>query len=247
MPKNIDVYLVPSLAEEGSFDGKTVVVIDVLRATTTIVHALAAGATKVIPCLHVDQAREKAAELGDTTLLGGEREGVRIEGFQLGNSPLEYLGEKVQGRAIVFTTTNGTKALKCCVNSKRVLIGAFVNFSAICEQVAACEDLVLLCAGTGNEVTREDVLFAGAVASELRKTSPALGINDQAEIAADAWESAQNDLRGAAPLAEILRQSRGGRNLIEIGQDKDIEIASTIDKFDFAPELDLAQWEIVLP
>lgn len=247
MPKSINVYLVPSLAPEHACRGRTVIVIDILRATTTIVHALAAGAERVIPCLEIERAREIAAELGETALLGGERGGVRIEGFQLGNSPREYSSEKVLGKSIVFTTTNGTKALQCCLDSKQILIGAFVNFSAICEQVAHCDDLVLLCAGTGDEVTREDVLFAGAVTAELKRASSDAQLNDQAEIAADAWETAQNDLRGASPLAEVLRQSRGGRNLIEIGQDKDIEIAATIDSFNLVPELNLANWEIKLP
>jgi 2-phosphosulfolactate phosphatase len=253
--RSLDVYLLPALVDPAALSGKAVTVIDVLRATTTIIQGLAAGATQVIPCLEVDEAHRAAAKIGKNTVLGGERGGKQIPGFTLGNSPAEYTPEQVAAKSIVFTTTNGTRAMLHCRGARRVLIGAFVNFSALCRELGDEEEIVLLCAGTDGHVTREDALLAGAVVDELcspriHRSSGHKGagyrLNDQAEIAADAWRSAVRYLTDR-PLGMMLRASRGGRNLIEIGQESDIDLAAQIDKFDIVPELDLATWRIRLP
>ena len=253
MPRTINVHLLPSLVAPEDLAGKIVVVIDVLRATTTIVHALAAGAVEVIPCLEIDEALRIAGESVATSIRGGERGGRKIEVFDLGNSPLDYTPAKVGGRSVVFTTTNGTRALMRCRSARRVLIGAFVNFSAVCRALAEEDVIEIVCAGTDGHVTREDTLLAGAIVDELSRgidsrTLPrgegGVQINDQAEIAADAWRSAIGDLTGQSPLSTAMRRSRGGRNLIEIGQENDIDIAAQIDKFDIVPELDLMKWRI---
>ncbi len=267
--RQIDVYLLPALVEPAALAGKVAVVIDVLRATTTIVHALANGATQVIPCLEVAEAVEQASSLAHPdqagtlnlreqarTLVqrGGERGGRQIPGFDLGNSPAEYRRDVVAGKTIVFTTTNGTRAMQRCRQARRVLLAAFVNFSALCRELAGEAEVVLVCAGTGGQVTREDTLLAGAVVSDLAEHGAAGNpqgahaprspiLNDQAEIAADAWQTAVRGLTDR-PLGVLLTDSRGGRNLIEIGQEHDIEIAAQIDRFDIVPELDLATWRI---
>jgi 2-phosphosulfolactate phosphatase len=240
--RQLDVYLLPALVESAELTGKRVVVVDVLRATTTIVHALAAGATEVVPCLEVEEAREIAAGIGKQAVLGGERGGTQIPGFDLGNSPAEYSRERVAEKTVVFTTTNGTRAMLRCKAARRVLIGAFVNFSAVCRELAGDEPIALVCAGTDGHVTREDTLLAGAVVDDLVR-SKRCRLNDQAEIAADAWRTAVRFMTDR-PLGIMLRASRGGRNLIEIGQEFDIDLAAQIDKFDIVPELDLATWRI---
>jgi len=246
-PRRIDVYLLPALVEPAQLAGRTVVVIDVLRATTTIIHALAAGAAQVVPCLEVDEARLIAAgEMPGSAVLGGERGGLPIPGFDLGNSPRDYTSGHVGGKSVVFTTTNGTRALIHCKAARRVLVGAFVNLSAVCRELLDEPNVILLCAGTNGHVTREDALFAGAVVNELANGRQSV-LNDQAEIAADAWRSCVRDLTGANPLGQALRASRGGRNLIETGQENDIDLAAQIDKFDLVPELDLARWSIGVP
>lgn len=230
--------------------GRSVVVIDVLRATTTIVYALAHGAAAVIPCLEISDARREAAALGANVLLGGERGGRPIEGFDLGNSPEEYQAVRVRGKTIVMTTTNGTRAMLRCQQARRVLVGAFVNFSAVCEALHGEVDVDLLCAGTDNQVTREDVLFAGAVVDDVVQCAAAanektpLELNDQALIALDAWRAARDDMRQSVELVDRLRSSRGGRNLIDIGHEHDIAIAADIDRFAIVPELDLQTWRI---
>lgn len=250
MSRTLRVHLLPSLVTPEELAGRAVVVIDVLRATTTIIHALAQGASAVIPCLEVEDARKAAEKLGSAALLGGERGGRAIAGFDLGNSPTEYQSERVSGKTIVMTTTNGTRAMLRCQAARRVLIGAFVNFSAICEQLRDEPHIDLLCAGTDNQVTREDVLFAGAVVDDIVRcaaaipAADAIELNDQALIALDAWRAAINDLRDALPLAEHLRSSRGGRNLIDIGHEHDIDIAAHIDRFSHVPELDVRAWQI---
>jgi 2-phosphosulfolactate phosphatase len=251
MPHEVCAHFLPDLTTPEALAGADVVVIDVLRATTTIVHALAAGAVEVIPCLDVEEARERAESLGERAVLGGERGGVRIEGFQLGNSPEEYTPQAVTGRTLVFTTTNGTRAMRQCSRATRVWIGAFVNFSAVCNALAEAPIVHLLCAGTDRHITREDVLLAGAIAEELSAgraagMSAGIRLNDQAEIAVDAWRSAVGRQTGERLLAEALRASRGGRNLLELGHDRDIEIAAALDRFNFVPTLNLREGRIIL-
>ena len=240
--RQIDVYLLPALVDPVELEGKAVVVIDVLRATTTIVHALAAGASEVAPCEEIEDAKKLAATLGAQAVLSGEREGLPIPGFDLGNSPAEYTRERVGGKTLVFTTTNGTRAMHRCRHAARVLLGAFVNFSAICRELADDEQIALICAGTDGHVTREDTLLADAMVDDLARTRKR-ELNDQAEIAADAWQTAVRLLTDR-PLGIMLRDSRGGRNLIETGQENDIDLAAQIDKFDIVPRLDLATWRI---
>jgi len=252
--RQIDVYLLPALVEPAELAGKVAVVIDVLRATTTIVHALASGAAEVVPCLEVEQAAALTRDEQARTLVlrGGERGGKQIPGFDLGNSPAEYSRDIVAGKTIAFTTTNGTRAMQRCRLARRVLIGAFVNFSAVCRELATEPEIALVCAGTDGHVTREDALLAGAIVVDVARDSiagdpPRSGglcrLNDQAQIAADAWQTAVRGLTDR-PLGVLLTGSRGGRNLIDIGQENDIEIAAQIDRFDIVPELDLATWRI---
>lgn len=241
----LNVHLLPSLTMPEQFAGKTAVVIDVLRATTTITHALANGAVRVIPCLEIDEARRIAAGIPDS-VLGGERGGVAISGFDLDNSPAAYTRERVGGRTVVFTTTNGTRAMKLCAAAKEVWLASFVAFSAVCQRLSEATAIEILCAGTDGQITREDVLLAGAIADDLERSSPGeFTLNDQAAIAAEAWRSAVRELRSMDLLSETLKRCNGGRNLIEIGQERDIEIAAQIDLFDSAPRLNLADWSFV--
>ncbi len=251
MPAPLDVYLLPSLAEPGNLAGRVAVVIDVLRATTTIVHALASGAAQVRVCQEVNEAR-RLAEEQPGAVLAGERGGLPIAGFHLGNSPAEFTPATVGGKSVLFTTTNGTRAMARCQGARRVLLAAFVNFSAICRELSdalsspSSQGAAIVCAGTDGEVTREDTLLAGAIVDDLSGiTTLTLALNDQAEIAADAWRSCRADLGGHDPLGRALRASRGGRNLIEIGLENDIAIAAEIDKFDLVPELDLGTMRVV--
>ena len=255
MPRLLNVYALPKLVEPDELAGGTAVVIDVLRASTTIVHALQAGAREVIPCGEVDEARAVAAELpADDVLLGGERKGILIEGFDLGNSPEDYTPERVSGRTIVFTTTNGTRAIKRASEAERVLIGGFVNASAILQELIHAEQVHLICAATDGQIGRDDVLLAGMLVERIAREG---GMPDQQNAQAIvAWEEwlATFVLPAALggkrlephQLADQLRNSPGGRNLTAIGREDDIHAAAWIDRFDCVPVFDAESNRIYL-
>jgi len=243
MHPHINVHLLASRVAPKSFAGRTVVVIDVLRATTTIAAAVAAGVEEVIPCGEVEEARSWK-QRDPRVLLGGERGGLPIEGFDLGNSPLEYTPERLAGRRLVFTTTNGTQAMLRCRQAGRVLLGAFVNLEALVQAVAGDPTIELLCAGRLGAISREDSLLAGAIVDRFQLRSPSTTISDEAALARDAWQAVSTRVKNGVSLAKTLRDGAAGRNLAAIGLDRDIYAAAQIDAVRVVPELDVARWWI---
>jgi len=236
MSRPVFVHLLPSLFQPDDLRGGLAVVIDVLRASTTIVHALAADARDVIPAETVDEARAIAAGLpDDRVVLGGERDSRRIDGFDLGNSPQSYTAETVGGQRVVFTTTNGTRALQRSRQADRVLIGAFVNLNAVLGLLTTDDRPVhLVCAGTRGEVTAEDVLCAGALVVGLETAGGGTcSLSDSARMAADCFTVRSRDRNC---FTRALQTSLGGRNLEQVGFTDDIAIAATWDRFDLVPE-----------
>ena len=254
MPQPLNVHLLPELTTPEELAGGVVVVIDVLRASTTITHALAAGAKEVIPCLEIDDALQAAKQFEPgQAVLGGERKGLPIEGFDLGNSPQDYTPERVGGKTVVFTTTNGTKAMMRCRQASHVVIGSFVNFLAVCRAITrASAPIHLLCAGTAGRITREDAALAGSIAFMLIYTNRAhFELNDQAAIVLENGRQilgvavVTEDQRLAIDNArQILAASQGGRNLKRIGLEHDIIEAAQIDRFALVPTLDVEHWRI---
>lgn len=243
----LSVYFLPSQVSPAELAGRTVVVIDILRATTTIVQALWSGARDVIPCREIDEARKIAQDLRGDAVLGGERGGRPIPDFELGNSPAEYTHQSVGGKTVVMTTTNGTRAIQACRGGTRVLLGAFVNYSALLAELANSPDVALVCAGTDRHITSEDVLFAGAVVSGLRaKRVELVDTNDEAELAAAAWQTAVGDLSRATQLRSALEASRGGRNLLALGYAGDILAATQVDSSPILAEVVVEQGKIVI-
>lgn len=246
---SLRVHLLPALTTPDEMSGRTVVVIDILRATTTIAHGLAAGARRVIACAELNAARELAKSFpAGEALLGGERDGLPPEGFDLGNSPADYTPEKVAGKTIVFTTTNGTQAMLRCDRAQRVYLGAFVNLSAICGALAECDNVDLLCAGTNGQITHEDVLFAGAVVEKLTgdDSAPHVELNDSARLAQDSWRALGAKFADPRLLTEALLQSHGGRNVSALGLQDDIVTAAQIDRFEVVPVLEVATMHITV-
>jgi 2-phosphosulfolactate phosphatase len=227
----VDVHLVPSLVLPERLAGGVAVVIDVLRATTTIVYALGAGCCAVRPCLEVDEARQLADGLpAGRVLLGGERHGRPLPGFDLGNSPGQCTPALCRGKTLVFTTTNGTRALLHAATAQRVLVAAFVNFSAVCEQlIQETRPIHILCGGLHGDVALEDALLAGALAERLAESGARL--NDSARLAWDCFEHHGKILEGALAVAA------GGVGLIALGYDDDIRAAAKVDQFALVPEL----------
>jgi 2-phosphosulfolactate phosphatase len=228
--RDVHVHLLPCLAP-CPLDGIAVVV-DVLRAGTTIIHALAAGCLAVHPCGEVEEARLLAGNMRvGRALLGGERQGLRVEGFDLGNSPGEYTCAVCRGNTVVLTTTNGTQALLRAAEAHRTLVAGFVNYSAVCEQLRAdARPIHIICAGTDGEVTLEDTLLAGALVDGLAGIGEAR-LNDSARLAWDCFEHHGQALQGAIEI------SRGAVRLKQLGYDEDIRHAAQIDLFNIVPEL----------
>jgi len=230
--REVNVYLMPEAVVPARLAGGVAVVIDVLRSTTTIVHALAAGCSSVRPCLEIEEARALARQLGEgRALLAGERGGIPIEGFDLGNSPKKFTPRQCRGVTLVLTTTNGTKALLRCTLAMRTLVAAFVNYSAVCEQLRHEKRPVsILCSGTEGDVTLEDTLLAGAFIDFMNDLGPTR-MNDGARLAWDCFESHGRCLQSALEL------SQGGQVLKRLGYEDDIVAAARIDAFALVPEM----------
>lgn len=248
MPRSLQVHLLPALFEPDELRDGIAVILDILRASTTITHALAHGAEGVIPTSEVNNALAiKSTFPADKVLLGGEREGVAIPGFDLDNNPFAYSADVVHGKTIVFTTTNGTRAIERARHAGRILIGAFVNLAAVVDVLLQdSRPIHLVCAGTKGKITQEDVLCAGAIVDgvlagwNLRDDDLP---DDQAQLALFRYLQAIETEHG---LLRALRNSYGGRNCRRLGFDDQIARAATIDLFDCVPEYDAATGSIRL-
>lgn len=239
------VHLTPRAVAPEALAGAVVIVIDALRASVTMTAALAHGALRILPVLTVDEARGAAGKLErGTFLLGGERGGQRIEGFDLDNSPLGYTAERVRGKTIVFTTTNGTASLLHARLAARVLVGSFANLSAVCDAVAADPRPVhILCAGTRDEVSLDDCLPTGAMVERLTRAGRQIVAEDSARLCLAAWRSVADS---PADLLAAMRSGRGGRNLVRLGLDADIEFCSRVDSLAVVPCFDPGAGEVRL-
>lgn len=219
-----------SLLPERDLSRTVCVVFDVLRATSTIVTALAHGATAVIPVSEIAEALA-VRERDGRVLLAGERHGLRIsDDFAFGNSPREFTSERVRGRTIVTTTTNGTRALRSCAHAKLVLVGSFLNLSATVRQLncTTADSLLLVCGGTFERAAYEDVLCAGAVANCFD-----LPCDDAALLARNAYRSVANDLLGALHQAENAKRLRARPELAD-----DVAFCAAVDWFNIAAAMD---------
>jgi 2-phosphosulfolactate phosphatase len=226
---NVDVALLPRdlPAIEGA--GVTVIVFDVLRATTTIAAALAAGVTEIHVFGGTALARGAADRRGGV-LLCGEEQCLPPAGFDLGNSPGAFARASHARRTVYMSTTNGTRAILAARGARRILTGALVNASAAARAARAAgdddDDVILLCAGTNGQTAAEDVIGAGAVLHALRSSGDVRPGSDAAWVAEELFLRHRGDLRGA------LRGSLGGRNVIAAGLESDIDFAARLDALD---------------
>jgi 2-phosphosulfolactate phosphatase len=222
----IDVILtppeLPSLKQR-DLSNTVCIVFDILRATSTFVTALHHGANAIIPVCEIAEALDIRKNQPDV-LLGGERDGVKIRAaqtgridFDFGNSPRECTPEKVQGRMIVSTTTNGTRALRACVGAQTILAGSFLNLGATAEFIKKLQpaEVLLVCAGTGENRADEDVLAAGALCEFLARDNVQVNFSDSAEAARRAYTLVKSDLTAAFSV------SQNGRRLLAIPELRD--------------------------
>ena len=230
-----------SALQDRDLQGTTCVVFDILRATSTMVTALAQGAESIIPVAEIAEAvalRRAHPEI----LLAGERRGLRIGAeltgdvdFDLGNSPREFTRERVAGKSIAMTTTNGTRALRACARAGTLLIAAFVNLSSTADFILKQrpERLMLVCAGLGEEVSYEDILGAGALCDLLQGDFSADGMRDSFLTALKLFRLEADDVAGA------FAQSRNGQRLLSLPElREDVIFCARRDIFPLVARMD---------
>ncbi len=212
--------------------GAHVVVIDVLRASSTIVHACENGVERIIPVAEVEDATRLLSTLErKKTLLCGERDGVKIDGFDLGNSPSEYASKAVKGKTLILSTSNGTVAITASTPAKEIVIGCFLNLGQVVSHVLSARPkrIALLCAGNLGQFALEDFVCGGHMVKRLEDASRAkLTLNDGA-VAARALAASMTD------AGEVVRSSSHGQRLAELGFETDLEFCSRIDKYGTVP------------
>lgn len=230
----VDLFLVPGSASEERLNGRTLVMVDVLRASTTICQSLRSGARAVIPVERPGEAAELRARIGiEDTVLGGEREGIKIENFDLGNSSLEYTESRVKGKTVILTTSNGTQCYLKSNTSGLIITCGLVNVSRVAQKVTeAGRDLAILCAGTKGDFSMEDTLCGGMLIHKLLEAEKLeLKLNDSASVALLLYRDNSESLKIAIAGGEH------GRYLAELGFSTDVDVASEPDSIPVLPVL----------
>ena len=192
----IDVFFSVQAFQEEDLRGKSAVIIDVLRATSSMVTAISNGAKKVIPVEDMSDAVKIAHTMDNRDyLLCGEKNGVKIEGYHLGNSPLEYTPDVIADKTLIFNTTNGTKAIKKASLANRIYIGAFLNQQSILDALTHHDDeVVLICSGWRGRLALEDTLFAGSLLYHLFDGKLPEKTKDGAKVAFGLYEKFKDNL-----------------------------------------------------
>lgn len=229
----VDVCFTPDEVVPNELQGRVAVVVDVLRATSTIVEALANGARSVFPVASIEAAVRLAQNMGrDEVLLCGERRGLPIDGFDLGNSPREYTPDRVAGRSLIMTTTNGTPALLATTTAQETLVASFLNLSAVVARLAESgAPATVVCAGRERRFSLDDAVCAGAIVRALcgERFAAGEGLPDTAHAAMVLAESRFDDLKS------LFAGTAAGRQLVEAGLGEDLEFCAQVDRHDIVP------------
>jgi 2-phosphosulfolactate phosphatase len=227
----LDVYLTPGEISPADLADREVVVIDILRATSSIVQALSAGARSIYPVSSIEEALRLANTFGrDEVLLCGERRCMPIEGFDLGNSPREFTPARVGGKTLVMSTTNGTGAISLTVGASRVYIGSLLNLAAVVDElVRTGAEPVFLCSGRERNFAIEDAICAGLMVRRLtERSSHEWAMNDGALAAVSLAETF-----GADPA--LFRRTAAGQAITEAGLEEDLEFCARVDVHQVIP------------
>lgn len=231
MNTQIDVFASASAVSEEDVRNKIVIVIDVLRASSTIITALKNGAKEVIPVEDMAAAGKIAQYLDSTRyLLCGEKDGVIIEGYHLGNSPYEYKEEVVKGKTLILTTTNGTKAITRSQYAKKIVVAGFLNIDTVIESVKASkDDIVVVCAGWKTRISLEDQLCAGYIISKLSDGVLPENARDGARMAFVLYEKYESQIQ------EMIQLSNHAVRLKQLGYESDITYCSQLNTCSIIP------------
>jgi 2-phosphosulfolactate phosphatase len=225
--RSIDVCLSPDLMHLYPVHDHAIVVVDILRATSCMTTALASGIESITPFAKLEECLAMKAKGYYTA---GERDGKKVDGFDLGNSPFEYMESSLRGKKIAFTTTNGTQAIARSHGAKQIIIGSFLNLSAVSDFLSASsDDVLVVCAGWKGKVNLEDTLFAGALVEKMKAlVSPAC---DAPLAAQRLYMQAKNN------LLDYLKDSSHVKRLARLNIHKDIEFCLTADQYHVVPVL----------
>jgi len=231
MSVSVDAEFAAKEASKAVKRGDVVIVVDVLRCSSSIVNALSNGAEAVIPAETLKEANWLHEQHPDY-LLAGERQGRKPEGFDLGNSPLEFVRDIVGGKTVIMTTTSGTAALVRCRKAEHVLVGAFLNAQAVARKASEIArrkglSISFVLAGEKGLFSLEDFLCAGAVASKIQASR--FDLSDKALAAVLAFEQARS------ALSKYVMKSRHAKHLTELGFEKDIEFSCRLDHYGVVP------------
>lgn len=229
--RTIQVFFSPAHVDELYLRGKNIVVVDVLRASTTIATALHNGAKEIIPVATIESAVKISSSLfGDVTLRGGERNGKVVKGFNLGNSPSEYTEETVRGKSIIYTTTNGSAAMVRGRYAKNAVIVSFVNVSkAVTFLKELKEDFIIVCAGKEDDFCLEDAVCAGMMITKFQKSQRNVVLDDSGKTAVVLYGKYGKN------LLTMLRESDHGKFLTAIGFGDDLRICADVDSVPVLP------------
>jgi 2-phosphosulfolactate phosphatase len=229
----VKLYFSPQPLTEAKIRGKVAIVVDVLRASTTICTAIQNGCREIIPVATVGDAAAMRANLDrDSVLVCGEREGLKIEGFDLGNSPSEYSEQVVRNKILVFASTNGSRAILKCTSSSVTFVCGFVNLSVIVDTVRKFDkDVAIVCAGKQGNFSLEDTFCGGAIIDRMLKENKFEISNDAAQVAHMLYKNQSE------PVESVLNQADHARYLIGLGFGADIATAATVDSIGVVPVL----------
>jgi len=230
---DIEIQLVPSPPNPNLVSDRVVVVIDVLRATSVMVHAMSQGALEIMPVATVEEAFQMVKTFpSGATLLGGERGSKKIPGFDLGNSPKEYVAERVSGRKLILTTTNGTKAFHLVSSGREILVGSFFNIGAIAQRCLGLDkDLFIIPSGDEGGFSLEDTICGGMLVDLItKKRQKPVSLTDASQCARILYK------RFEANLLEAFHLSLHGKELINRGFGEDLIYCTQINITDIVPE-----------
>jgi 2-phosphosulfolactate phosphatase len=222
----IDIQLLPSPPDSDTLIDRTVVVIDVLRATSVMVQAISQGALEILPLARAEEAFQMAKVFPrGSILLGGERESKKIPGFDLGNSPKEYVAERVRGKKLILATTNGTKAFHLVSSGKEILVGSFLNIGAAARRcLESGRDLLIFPSGDEGDFSLEDTICGGMLIELItRKGKKSISLTDASYSAQILYQGFKDNLLGAFQL------SHHGKELIIRGFEDDLVYCAQID------------------
>ncbi len=234
----IDIALLPKSVAGLDLSDTVCIVLDIFRATTSIVTSFSNGCASMVPVLSTEDASIAGSQLGNV-LFAGERQSIKIEGYDFGNSPFEFSKDKVKDKTIVMTTSNGTIAIKATEGAYRTLIGSFLNAKAVCHKAKNYgKDILIVCAGTDGLFSLEDALCAGLMV-ELLSEDGGASLTDSAGGALLMYNAAKDK------LVETGVTSRNGKRLYDLDRMDDVRYCFKTDSLGIVPEY--TKGRIVLP